>query len=162
MAIALRRRIKLTGAEGERITPEALWALRHRAYHIALSIVGQRELAEDIVQDVLVKALDHREPVAHLEAWLRTLVVRHAINALRRPSGQAFESETIREGSFEDGVLVRAALDKLDPETRALLALAYVDGLSHKELAEMFEIPEGTVASRLHAARAAFHKEWNR
>lgn len=162
MAIALRRRIKSTGAVGERITPEALWALRHQAYRTALSIVGQRELAEDIVQDVFVKAIEHREPVVHLEAWLRTLIVRQAINTLRRPSSQSLTVDTAEEGSFEDAILVRAALDKLDPATRALLALAYVDGLSHKELAEMFEIPEGTVSSRLHAARAAFNKEWNR
>jgi RNA polymerase sigma-70 factor, ECF subfamily len=162
MAIALRRRIRSTSTVGEQITPEALWALRHRAFHIAIAILGQREQAEDVVQDVFVKALDHREPVLHLEAWLRTLIVRTAINTLRRPSSQSLETDVAEDGSFEDSILIRAALDKLSPETRVLLALAYVEGLTHKELADMLDIPEGTVASRLHAAKAAFHKEWNR
>jgi RNA polymerase sigma-70 factor (ECF subfamily) len=144
------------------LTPDDVWPLRHRAFRTALAIVGQRELAEDIVQDVLVKALDHGEPVWNVEAWVRTLVVRASLNALRRPTPQILASDPTDNATFEDAVLVRDALAKLSPESRTILALAYFESLNHREIAELLDVPEGTVASRLHTARAAFQKEWNR
>lgn len=162
MTVAVRRWLKVTSSEGVKLTPDDLWPLRHQAFRTALAIVGQRELAEDIVQDVFVKALNHGEPVRHVEAWLRTLVVRASLNALRRPTSQTLATDVPDDGTFEEAVLVRAALQKLSPDSRTILALAYFESLSHREIAELLDIPEGTVASRLHTARAAFQKEWNR
>jgi len=55
---------------------------------------------------------------------------------------------------------VRQALARLEPEQRALLALATGEGLSYREISETLGVPEGTVGSRLHAAKAAFKRVW--
>ena len=51
-------------------------------------------------------------------------------------------------------------LRKLDPEQRALLGMALNQGLSYREIGEALDIPEGTVASRLNAAKKAFQRKW--
>lgn len=163
MTSALRRWLKVSSSVGVVITPDELWPLRHKALRTSLAIVGQRELAEDIVQDVFLRAIGHREPVRHVEAWLRTLVVRASLNAVRRPTSVTITEDLTEAGtSFEESAMVRIALQSLPPQSRAILALAYFEGLSHREIAELLEIPEGTVASRLSTARAAFEQEWNR
>jgi RNA polymerase sigma-70 factor (ECF subfamily) len=56
---------------------------------------------------------------------------------------------------------VRNVLADLAPEHRAVLVLRDLDGLSEAEVAELLDVPEGTVKSRLHRARAAFTRRWS-
>lgn len=58
-------------------------------------------------------------------------------------------------------LLLADALDKVDPEKRALLWLREVEGYSYQELAEMLAIPVGTVRSRLFAAREQLRRVWD-
>jgi RNA polymerase sigma-70 factor (ECF subfamily) len=51
-------------------------------------------------------------------------------------------------------------LKRLTPEHRALLGMAINQGLSYREISEALDIPEGTVASRLSAAKKAFQRKW--
>jgi RNA polymerase sigma-70 factor (ECF subfamily) len=55
---------------------------------------------------------------------------------------------------------VRATLTELTPAHRAVLILRDIDGLAEADVAALLELPEGTVKSRLHRARAAFARKW--
>jgi len=61
----------------------------------------------------------------------------------------------------EAGTLLASALAQLDPEARALLWLRQAEGYSYIELAEIFQIPLGTVKSRLFAARERLRQVWS-
>ena len=58
-------------------------------------------------------------------------------------------------GTAPEAEALREALDKLTPLLREILQLRYFGGCSYRELAEVLAIPQGTVMSRLHAARQA-------
>lgn len=131
------------------------------AYRLALAVVGRPEVAEDVAQEAMVRAWRARGTLARADdprAWLRRVVVRQAVTALGRR--EAVELPEFAAPDAEPAMQVRAVLAGMPTETRALLALAYFEGLTYAELAAALEIPEGTVASRLHAARAAFRTAW--
>jgi RNA polymerase sigma-70 factor (ECF subfamily) len=132
---------------------------------MALRISGCPLLAEDIVQDSYLHALEAIEQhtrVANPKAWFRRIVVHAAIDALKL-RGQSAEQEPDidRLSAVPRGnVFVQSVLESLCPEHQVVLALAFGERLSHKEIAALLDIPMGTVASRIHAAKAAFRKEW--
>lgn len=131
------------------------------AYRLALAIVGRPEVAEDVAQDAMVRAWRAQGKLARaddMRAWLRQVVTRQAITALKRRRFDELPEMTAPDQ--EPSLQVRAVLATMPPETRALLALAYFEGLSYAELAQTLGIPEGTVASRLHTAKAAFRDQW--
>lgn len=131
------------------------------AYRLALAVVGIAEVAEDVAQESIVRAWRSQGKLTQaddMRAWLRTVVVRQAITALKRRTFS--EIPEVAAKDEEPSMQVRAVLMTMPPETRALLALAYFEGLTYAELAEVLGIPEGTVASRLHAAKSAFRTEW--
>ncbi|MGZ4203427.1 MAG: RNA polymerase sigma factor, partial [Thermoleophilaceae bacterium] len=57
-------------------------------------------------------------------------------------------------------VEIRDQLERLEPEQRAVLVLRDLEGLGEQEVARLLALPEGTVKSRLHRARARFRKGW--
>ena len=114
---------------------------------------------DDAVQETFIAVLRGlrglREPAA-LHGWVRRIAVREAVRQTHgRPVGAA-EIDAAAPLPDLDAVLdVRAALASLRPEHRAVLVLRDLDGLSEAEVAELLSVPEGTVKSRLHRARAA-------
>ncbi|WP_208827751.1 sigma-70 family RNA polymerase sigma factor [Streptomyces ficellus] len=130
---------------------------------------GDRQRAEDLLQETLVRAWQHPEafeaPYASMRPWLFTVGRRLAIDARR--------SRMARPAEIGDGVLdgtpdpsdvtesavaaldVRAAVRELSPEHRAVLERIYFDGLSVKEAAADLGIPAGTVKSRSYYALRA-------
>jgi RNA polymerase sigma factor (sigma-70 family) len=124
---------------------------------------------EDAAQEALIAVLRHlgslREPRA-LWSWVRVIATREAVRtARRRPtvvrSADAHDRKTASDHVdptvAED---VRDLLARLDPLQRAVLVLRDVEGLDEASVADLLEVPVGTVKSRLHRARAAFRKEW--
>lgn len=131
------------------------------AYRLALAVVGVPETAEDVAQEAMVRAWRAQGTLAgsdDMRAWLRRVVVRQAITALGRRRFDPLPERAAPDA--EPSLHVRVLLAGMPPETRALLALAYFEGLTYAELAAALEIPEGTVASRLHTAKAAFRAAW--
>ena len=117
---------------------------------------------EDAVQETFVAVLRHlrtlREPDA-VRGWVRRIAVREAIRAasggreVASPAGDVDRPAALPD---LDAVMdVRAALADLPPLHRAVLVLRDLDGLSEAEVAALLQVPEGTVKSRLHRARAA-------
>ena len=133
-------------------------------YRLALAIVAEPNLAEDVAQEALIRANRSRRQLASAtdpKAWLRRVLVRRAMTALKYRKVDPLTEDLTAPDQF-GSLEVRETLAQLAPEDRILLALAHFEQLSYAEIAEYLEVPEGTVASRLHSARAAFKEAWRR
>ncbi len=160
-------------------------------YSAALRYTKNAHDAQDLVQDTYAKAFTsfHQfEPGTNLKAWLYRILTTTFINNYRkdqrRPliSGSELEDWQIADASShtsnlgksaEEEVLeniadkdVKDALAAMPEEFRMAVYLSDVEGFSYKEIAEIMEVPTGTVMSRLHRGRkllreslAAYAKE---
>ena len=147
-------------------------------YSAALRYTKNPHDAQDLVQDTYAKAFTsfHQfEPGTNLKAWLYRILTTTFINNYRkdqrRPliSGSELEDWQIADASShtsnlgksaEDEVLeniadkdVKDALAQMPEEFRMAVYLSDVEGFSYKEIAEIMEVPTGTVMSRLHRGR---------
>ena len=128
-----------------------------RLYAVAFRLLGNRADAEDAVQRALLKSYAARasySPRWAVSTWLYRILTNVCVDELRRrrPSTdieKAPVSAPSSAGSIADRVDVRRALDTVPREARVLLALHYVDGLSHQELAAIRGISINTVKSQL-------------
>ncbi|WP_329072711.1 RNA polymerase sigma factor [Amycolatopsis sp. NBC_01480] len=126
---------------------------------VSFLMCGDWGLAEDIVQVTLLRLYKrwHRLDLNGIEAYARKVMARLAIDASRQPHRR---SELLAvppdhphlDAASEDGADVRAALGKLGPRQRAVLALRFYCDLSVAETAATLRISEGTVKSQ--SARA--------
>jgi len=140
-----------------------------RAFTIAYRVVGNREDAEDVVQDSFIRALryingfDERQPFA---PWLNRLIVNTALDARARRAREATEPErpdTASPYASPHLALERqevrdrfaAALAALPARQRLIVARFEVDGLTTAEIAEETGITPETVRWHLHQARHA-------
>ncbi|MFJ2405685.1 sigma-70 family RNA polymerase sigma factor [Streptomyces xanthochromogenes] len=138
--------------------------------HFLLGLTyGDRQRAEDLLQETLVRAWQHPEafeaPYSSMRPWLFTVARRLAVDARRgrlaRPAEVADEvllataecaDHTERCAAALD---VRTAVRSLTPEHRAVLVQLYFRGLSVNEAAEVLGVPPGTVKSRSYYALRA-------
>lgn len=150
---------------------EALAGLYDRhsrlAYSLAYRMMGDRQAAEDLVQDSFIKvwrsARSYRAERGSVRTWALSIVHKRGIDHLRstasrrrtqdrvemnaetsQPS-EAF-AETWRNSQRGQ---VREALRTLPPEQLKILELAYYSGYTHAEIAEMLDLPLGTVKGRM-------------
>lgn len=129
-------------------------------------ICGAIALADgdDAAQQTLIAVLRNlrslREPAA-LHGWARRIAVREAYRAAAHGATPTVDIELTAElPDLDEAADVQQVLARLRPEHRAVLVLRHLDGLSEAETAELLGVPEGTVKSRLHRARADFAKRW--
>ncbi|MGC9359813.1 MAG: RNA polymerase sigma factor [Anaerolineae bacterium] len=141
---------------------------RLRVLRTAHGIVGSSDEAEDVAQEVFVKAwqaIDTFRPGGSLGAWLYRITVNAAIDATRRRRPQIALDDVAPPTSdqhiersvldAEEAARVRRAVQNLPPASRATLVLREYEQLSYAEIADVLNIPMGTVMSRLHYARQA-------
>lgn len=119
---------------------------------------------DDALQEALIAVVRNigslREPAA-VRAWVRRIAVREAVRVARRRPALAEPDALVADDVDLDVVIdVRAVLDRLSPDQRAVLVLRDLDGMSEADVAMLLSVPEGTVKSRLHRARAAFARRW--
>lgn len=102
-----------------------------------------------------------REPAA-LRGWTRAIAVREAVRVAKRMGGPvtAELASIPAPGDAQLAMDIRDVLERLSPEHRAVLVLRDLEGLDEATAAAMLRVPEGTVKSRLHRARASFRKAW--
>jgi RNA polymerase sigma-70 factor (ECF subfamily) len=134
---------------------------------VALRIVRRRELAEEIVHDVFVQIWRHARTfdpaLGSARAWMFAIVRNRAISALRSTSRElptadeeltaAVDRGAESENAFDrlaEGSALRRCLEHLEPRRRLGVLLAYVEGLSHGEIAARLGVPLGTAKSWLH------------
>jgi RNA polymerase sigma-70 factor (ECF subfamily) len=128
-------------------------------------VTGRPETAEDAAQDTLLRAVRHRPQLTALQsewAWLRVIAVRRALTHLKRQKfwTELDEFQPGKPDGSDERLAVEHTLCRLKPDHRLILGLAVGEGMTQAEIAVALAIPEGTVASRLHAARHAFRKIW--
>jgi len=150
-------------AGGDRVAFRSLYdRWGSRLYGIALRITRQAALAADATQDAFVQIWQqaHRfDPErGSTEAWLVGIVRYRALDIMRRGAREVsgFEPpETADETpdalarlvSTAEGAALHRCLGELDTDRRRLMVMAFVDGLSHSELAMRLGVPLGTVKS---------------
>jgi len=148
-------------------------------YRVALRLAGEELLAEDLVQETMLKAYrawHQYQPGTNLRAWLLTILRNTFINQYRRRKRagphvdvHAIEAHTVfgevqdvdPEGAFFHRIVddeVLRAIDALPDEFRETLVLSDVEGLPYAEIAEITDVPVGTVKSRLFRARQALQR----
>lgn len=135
-----------------------------RAFAISLS--GSYSVADDLVQDTLVKAWSHAdsfEPGTNFRAWLVTILRNTYFSQYRKRSREVQDSDNVLaeqipvKGGQESNVTmqdVQKALNQLAPEHREVLLLIGIAELSYEEAAQVCNVAVGTVKSRLNRARA--------
>jgi RNA polymerase sigma-70 factor (ECF subfamily) len=148
-----------------------------RLYELAYRFTGSRDDAEDLVQGLLTKLIPLERRLSQVEMlgpWLARALYNFFVDEARRRSRQTQalgtavgDSETLERivddtsETLEDGAerllsqrRILAALQRLAPEQRAVIAWHDIEGYSLDELAVAHDLPLGTLKSRLHRARA--------
>jgi RNA polymerase sigma factor (sigma-70 family) len=129
----------------------------------AIALQNGPDAAQEALIIVFRRLRDLKEPEA-LHGWVRSIAVRESVRIAKRDSGRP-ETELIDLPSWQDAELsvdLNDTLERLSPEHRAVLTLRALEGLDEQQAAAVLNVPEGTVKSRLHRARATFRKAWGR
>ncbi len=157
-------------AQGDRAAFRALYD-RHSPllYAVALRITRHGNLAADAVQEAFIQIWQNARQFdssrGNPEAWMTGLTRYRALDLVRR-AGPALlplgdEPETASYDQLEklennaDGRALRQCLERLEPNRRRLVVMAFVEGFSHGELAAQFVIPLGTIKSTIRRALAS-------
>lgn len=148
-------------------------------FRVAASIVSDRALAEDVVQESLLKAWQHLDEYrgeASIRSWVLRITHNTAISMLRRRREEVRSPESLTDVSADDAPDVErtvsgraalrgvwAALDQLEPTTRTVIVLREVERMTYEEIGEILALPLPTVKTRLFRGRrqlAELLKEW--
>ncbi len=134
---------------------------RLRVFALTLKILKNREVAEEVLQDVFQRLWDapdkYDESKGQLLGWLvtvaRNLSLDHKRKESRRATYHVYPNETVPMPA-EDLQSIRQALATLPPEQKDVLELSYWEGLTHSELAERLGESLGTVKTRIRLGMA--------
>ena len=162
---------------GDRAAQNRLLAdARPRLVAVAMRVVHDRDDAEDVVQEALMKvcrSLTRFEGRSSFSTWLHRIVVNAALDRLRRHQARrervsddddrelaSVDADLVDEQTpervvsrHETEAVVRGALARLSPSHREVIVRREFDGESYRDLARLVRCPVGTVMSRLHHAR---------
>jgi RNA polymerase sigma-70 factor (ECF subfamily) len=152
-------------------------------YNFAIRTTGNADDAKDLLQDTFLKAyrfIDKYEKGTNAKAWLFRIMKNSFINDYRKSSRapdqvnydeiaeyydlvreKTSDGNDLRQQVF-DNLLddeVVAAMESLTEEFRTIIILSDLEGLTYEEIAEILNIPLGTVRSRLHRARKVMQKK---
>ena len=181
----IERAITLFGRKDPKSVDEALELLQGTVFSFSMKVCGQREDAEDTMQEVLVKSLPYLprfDSSRALLVWLYRVAKNRCLMSRRRSKfapkqdlsldqlmpnklelellskeGPATpESQAIRN---QQARLLREAVQKLPPQYRIILVLRDMEGLTDDEVAEITGLKPGNVRVRLHRARLFVRKE---
>jgi len=150
---------------------------RREAFYHAMNFLGNQEDAADACQDAFRKAFQAMPRLTQLDQfypWFYRILKNHCLNLIARKKtaynyrdlykASQPDQDHLRPGisleTEEDKELVKLALESLKPEFREILALKYFQEQDYESIAQLLDIPRGTVMSRLYHARAAFKKAY--
>ena len=181
----IEKAVELLQRGGDEALEQALVLLQSSVFSFSMKVCGQREDAEDTMQEVLVKSVPHLpkfdSPKA-LVVWLYKVAKNRCLMSRRRskfapkqdlsveelmPDRQDLErlsaSDAVNPERYairsEEAGRLRQAIQKLPPHFRIVLVLRDMEGLTDDEVAEITGLRSGTVRVRLHRARLFVRKE---
>jgi len=143
-------------------------------YGLAYHILGNFADAEDIVQEVFLKAyleLSQLNDPLKFAGWIRRITINFCNMCIRKqpPNKEEFDINTMPAQNGSDPSIdierqelcdaVQKAMNSLSEKNRLAVTLFYMDGLSYKRISEFLEVPLTTVESRMHKARKQLKKE---
>ncbi len=165
----------------ERAYQELIRRYQRPVFSLVLRMVRDRELAEDLTQDTFIKvlnAIDRYNPEYKFSSWIFKIANNATIDHLRRREldtlsldgapnatspdrieatalqiGHAGESPLEELEARELGGQIETAIESLRPEYRACIILRHVEGRAYEEIAEILDLPLGTVKTYIHRAR---------
>ena len=178
------RALSLSGEDKERFQRDAL-PLLDSLYGAALRMTRNPADAEDLVQDTMLRAyraFDRFEPGTNLKAWLFRIMTNAYINTYRKKqrepqkvsSDEVEEFDLYRELKDYDPQFAETpetlvldnlvdsdileAIEQLPDQFRLAVVLSDIEGFTYAEMADIMDVPMGTVMSRLHRGRKALQK----
>ena len=178
------RALNLSGEDKERFQQEAL-PLLDSLYGAALRMTRNPSDAEDLVQETMLRAyraFDRFEPGTNLKAWLFRILTNAYINTYRKrqrepqkvSSDDVEEFDLYRELKNHDPQFAETpeslvldnlvdsdileAIEQLPDQFRLAVVLSDIEGFTYAEMADIMDVPMGTVMSRLHRGRKALQK----
>ena len=153
---------------------------KNMVFKLAYLTLGNVQEAEDVMQEVFInvyRAQNSFNPEkGNFNSWLRRITINQIISRRRRKSLPSLSIEVLEEEGTElpqDSPLlpeelvikqeesrrIQKAMSFLDRKYTVILAMRYYDNLSYSEIAQVLEIPLGTVKSRINTAIKALRKE---
>ena len=169
---AIMRNISIT-KKNKRVFEKLVKANMKKAYFAAISIVGSHDAAMDLSQGAFIKAYSHFDKFdkdRNFFIWYYKILKNLCLNFIRDKKNNisldCFEMSNqensddpkIKYEQVEQSDIIKKALLKLSVEERELLILKEFQNYSYTELSELFEIPIGTVMSKLFYARKKLAK----
>lgn len=156
----------------EQALDELYTCLGGRIYALALKMLGNREEAEELLQDTFVKlcrSADYDPERASARAYVYTVARNGALSRLRGRRARPLKADAwdvhdptapfrAEAHNTDDRLLVAKVLQHLTDEDRRLVHYAFFWGYSHRELAELTGLPLGTIKSRIRRALAALRQ----
>lgn len=153
---------------------------KNQLMNFVCRFVGNREEAEDIVQDTFVRLYRNKHSyrrIARFSTWIYTIAGNLAKTELRKRKGRrllaisqlgcedrdfeiedsAFDPEQEVEGTMK-GAIIQREIDNLPPKFREVIILRDIQELSYEEISEIIKAPLGTVKSRVNRARLRLQK----
>ena len=176
-----RKLVRRLRARDEEAFAELVRTYQHKVFNVVVRIIGNRAEAEEISQEVFITIFKHIDGFrgdAKFTTWMYRIATNHARNRakyLARRSDRAHQGiddtndEAVSDGHLGERMpnphdaaigneleeIVKEGLALLNEIHRTILVLRDIEHLSYSEIAEVVELPEGTVKSRLFRARAA-------
>jgi RNA polymerase sigma-70 factor (ECF subfamily) len=169
---------------------QLLGQYQHRLFNVVLRMVSNREDAADVTQEAMLKIVTHFDDFqgkAKLTTWMTRIAINQSISHLRKRRHRRTQSLDDDGGDNgwrsrgaqdtaddrEPGPLERVqqkemiahlhrAMDGMDHDFRGVLVLRDIDQMNYQEIAQVLEVPVGTVKSRLFRARLALRQEMMR
>ncbi len=153
---------------------------KNQLMNFVCRFVGNREEAEDIVQDTFVRLYRNKHSyrrIARFSTWIYTIAGNLAKTELRKRKGRrllaisqlgcedkefeiedsAFDPEQEVDGTMK-GAIIQREIDNLPPKFREVIILRDIQELSYEEISEIIKAPLGTVKSRVNRARLRLQK----
>ena len=140
-------------------------AVGDRLYALAYRIIRDADAAQDATQEAIVhvwRDLPALRDPDRFETWAYRILVRECYRETRRRRSRGPQLYAVPDHTAPDHVSAVAdrdelerVFDRLTADQRAVVAMQYYLGMSHPEMAEVLNVPVGTVGSRIHAAKRA-------
>jgi RNA polymerase sigma-70 factor, ECF subfamily len=156
-------------AGGDRLAMQALYARHHvKVFRFVLRLVRNEAFAQDLINEVFLdvwRQANRFEGRSAVSTWILAIARFKALSSVRRRKDAALDEEAAE--AIEDqadtpdialqkkdtGEILRQCLTKLSPDHREIIDLVYYHEKSVEEVAEIVDIPENTVKTRMFYAR---------